>query len=239
MIVHRASGDYMVPSKKHDGPAPMAQRFSATTIMIADDHDVVRRGVRAIIESRPGWEIVGEADDGARAFAIAEQTKPTVAVIDYSLPSLNGAELTRRIKTVSPDTEVLIFTMHDNEVLMRDVLAAGARGFLLKSDADKQLIAAIESMIRRQPFFTGRVTEAFLKLYLSQPAIPGETTLTAREREVVQLIAEGHSSKSASRILNISLKTVESHRGSAMHKLGITTTAALVRYAIRNKLIEP
>jgi DNA-binding NarL/FixJ family response regulator len=235
----RAFGENMALPEKNDRPARVTPRFGVTTIMIADDHDVVRRGGRAIIESRPGWEVIGEADDGAKALAIAEETKPAVAVIDYSLPSLNGAQLTRRIKAVSPSTEILIFTMHDNEMLMRDVLAAGARGFLLKSDADKQLVAAIEAMVRHQPFFTGQVAEAFLKLYLAQPVTSGETALTAREREVVQLIAEGHSSKSASRVLDISLKTVESHRGAAMHKLGITTTAALVRYAIRNKFIEP
>jgi DNA-binding NarL/FixJ family response regulator len=130
--------------------------------------------------------------------------------------------------------------MHDSDLLVREALDAGARGFLLKSDADRQLVQAVESLARRQPYFTGRITETFMKLYLAQPTdVSHVSVLTPREREVVQLIAEGHSSKDASEILSVSLKTVEAHRAAAMHKLNLTTTAALVRYAVRNRLVEP
>lgn len=209
-------------------------------ILIADDHEIVRRGVRAVIEARPTWNVVAEADNGQKALELAEATKPDIAIIDYSLPIINGSQLTRRICQASPRTQVLIFTMHNSETLVRDALSAGARGFLLKSDADRQLTAAIDALSRRQPFFTGSINEALLQLYLSQPQEASTSTLlTPREREVVQLIAEGKSSKEASQVLSISLKTVETHRAAAMHKLGLTTTAALVRYAVRNKLVEP
>ncbi len=209
-------------------------------VLIADDHEIVRRGIRAVVESRSGWQIVAETNDGKEALDLAVAHKPDIAIIDYSIPSMNGAQVTRRIRSESPGTQVLIFTMHESDVLVREVLTAGARGFLLKSDADRQLLAALDALSRRQPYFTGRINESLLKLYLSQPAEQGEVQiLTPREREVVQLIAEGHSSKEASRILDISLKTVETHRSAAMHKLNLDTTAALVRYAIRNKLVEP
>jgi len=210
-----------------------------TRVLIVDDHEIVRRGVRSVVESRSGWQVVAEANDGREALGLAVEHKPDIAILDYSLPTMNGAQLTRRIRTESPATQILIFTMHDSDVLVREVLTAGARGFLLKSDADRQLLAALDALARRQPYFTGQINESLLKLYLSQPAEQGEVgILTPREREVVQLIAEGNSSKEASRILNISLKTVETHRASVMHKLNLETTAALVRYAIRNKLVE-
>jgi DNA-binding NarL/FixJ family response regulator len=210
------------------------------SILIVDDHGAIRRGVRAILETRDGFEVVAEASTGAEALELATLHKPTVAVIDYSLPVMNGSQLTRRLREASPGTEVLVFTMHESEALVRDVLAAGARGYLLKSDADHQLIAAVNALAHHQPYFTGRVSEALLAHYLAHPNQSSELDLlTGREREVVQLIAEGQSSKKVSETLAISLKTVETHRASAMHKLGLSTTAALVRYAIRNKLIEP
>ncbi|GJD52912.1 Oxygen regulatory protein NreC [Methylobacterium crusticola] len=210
------------------------------TILIVDDHGAIRRGVRAILETRDGFEVVAEAATGAEAIALAARHRPGVAVIDYSLPVMNGSQLTRRIREASPGTEVLVFTMHESEALVRDVLGAGARGYLLKSDADQQLIAAVDALSRHQPYFTGRVSEALLAHYLTHPGHASELdVLTAREREVVQLIAEGRSSKQVGETLAISVKTVETHRASAMHKLGLSTTAALVRYAVRNKLVEP
>lgn len=208
-------------------------------VLIADDHDIVRRGVRSVVESRPGWEVVAEAQDGREALDLVIASKPDIAIVDYSIPIMNGAQLTRHICAEAPGTQVLIFTMHDSDVLIREVLTAGARGFLVKSDADRTLIAALDALARRQPYFTGQINEAMLKLYLSQPGGSETSTLTPREREIVQLIAEGNSSKEASRILNISLKTVETHRSSVMHKLNLSTTAALVRYAVRNKIVEP
>jgi DNA-binding NarL/FixJ family response regulator len=194
-----------------------------TRILIADDHDVVRSGLNAILSSQSGWEVVAEAEDGRKA---------------VQLPFLNGVDATREIRMIRPQTEVLIFTMHESELLLREALEAGARGYLLKSDARKFLIAAVESLSQHKPFFTGRVSEALLNAFLSQ----GHATdgvLTARERGVVQLIAEGHSNKEAAQILGLNLKTVESHRASAMRKVNVNSTATLVRYAIRNKLVEP
>lgn len=208
-------------------------------VLIADDHDIVRRGVRSVVESRPGWEVVAEAQDGREALDLVIASKPDIAIVDYSIPIMNGAQLTRHICAEAPGTQVLIFTMHDSDVLIREVLTAGARGFLVKSDADRTLIAALDALARRQPYFTGQINEAMLKLYLSQPGGSETSALTPREREIVQLIAEGNSSKEASRILSISLKTVETHRSSVMHKLNLSTTAALVRYAVRNKIVEP
>lgn len=210
------------------------------SILIVDDHIAIRRGVRAILEGRDGFEVVAEAGTGAQAIDLAAGHKPDVAVIDYSMPVMNGSQLARRIREASPRTEVLVYTMHESDALVRDVLGAGARGYLLKSDADQHLIAAVDALARHQPYFTERVSEALLAHYLAHPGASSELdTLTCREREVVQLIAEGNSSKQVSEALAISLKTVETHRSSAMHKLGLETTAALVRYAVRNKLVAP
>jgi len=208
-----------------------------TRILIADDHDVVRSGVRAILEGHEGWEVVGEARDGKEAIDQALATRPDVVVLDYGLPMVNGVEATRQIRTRVPGVEVLIFTMHDTDSLVRDVLEAGARGFLLKSDAKQFLISAVESLAAHKPFFTGKVSQALLETYLSKGAMD-EGALTSREKAVVQLIAEGKTNKQIADILNISTKTVETHRAAAMGKLNLDTTAALIRYAIRNGLAE-
>jgi DNA-binding NarL/FixJ family response regulator len=206
-------------------------------IMIADDHDVVRSGLRQILEDQPNWEVVAEASDGKDAILKAIQAKPDVAVLDYSLPLVNGLEVTRQIRALLPRTEVLIFTMHDNETLIQELLKAGARGYLLKSDARRHLIGAIESLALHRPFFTAKVSEALLDSYLTKPSREG-SSLTNRERSVVQLIAEGHTNKQIAHILEISLKTVETHRASVMRKLNLSSSAGLVRYAIRNKIVE-
>jgi DNA-binding NarL/FixJ family response regulator len=208
-----------------------------TRILIADDHDVVRSGLRTIIEVQPNWEVVAEVADGKQAILQAIEVKPDVAVLDYSLPLVNGIEVTRQIRTRLPKTEVLIFTMHDNEMLIEELLKAGARGYVLKSEAKRHLIAAIESLASHEPFFTSQISEALLNAFLAKPNRAG-SPLTYRERSVVQLIAEGHTNKEIARLLSISL-TVETHRSTVMHKLGYHSSAALVRYAIRNNLIEP
>jgi DNA-binding NarL/FixJ family response regulator len=210
-----------------------------TTIVIADDHDVVRSGLRSILEAHDGWQVVAEAADGKEAISKVLETKPDVAVLDYSLPLVNGIEATRQIRKRVPNTEILIFTMHDSDLLVRKLLEAGARGYLLKSDAKRYLIAAVESLSSYKPFFTGKVSEALLAAFLHKGSRAFESVLSPREQSIVQLIAEGHSNKEIAGVLNISLKTVETHRASAMRKLNISSTAALVRYAVRNKLVEP
>ena len=198
--------------------------------------------MRAILEAHPGWEIVAEAANGREAIKQALETKPDVAVIDYSLPLLNGLEATRQIRKREPHTEVLIFTMHETEELTRDVLGAGARAYLLKSDASRQIVAAIEALAEHKPYFTWKVSKTMLDAYLkhghAHEKTPGFNHLTAREREIVQLLAEGRSNKAVSALLGISVKTVETHRAAIMKKLGINSIAELVRYAIRNSVIE-
>ena len=213
------------------------QQLSMTRILIAEDHEVVRSGLRRLLESQAKWEVVGEASDGKEAVAKALELKPDIAVLDYALPLLNGIEVTRQIRARQPRTEVLIFTMHDNETLISDLLAAGARGFLLKSDASRFLLAAIDSLTLHKPFFTAKVSETLLDSYLKRPS-HAQSALTARERGVVQLIAEGHSNKQIANVLNISVKTVETHRSAVMRKLNVSSSASLVRYAIRNEIIQ-
>jgi DNA-binding NarL/FixJ family response regulator len=212
---------------------------SMTRILIADDHEVVRSGLRLIVEAHAGWEVVAEAADGKAAIVKAFETKPDVAILDYAIPLVNGVEATRQIRKRNPQIEVLIFTMHDSEALVGEVLDAGARAYLLKSDAKQHLISAIEALAIHKPFFSGQVSEKLLESYLLTQKGKLGAVLSPRERIVVQLIAEGHTNKEISAILNLSIKTIESHRAAAMRKLNITSTAGIVRYAIRNKLIEP
>jgi DNA-binding NarL/FixJ family response regulator len=210
-----------------------------TRILIADDHQVVRSGLRAILETHEGWEIVAEAADGKEAIEKTVATKPDVAIIDYSLPVMNGLEATRQIRAQVPSAEVLVFTMHDRDVLVGELLAAGARAYLLKSEAKEHLIAAVESLAEHKAYFTGTVSERLRDAFVASHQNRLATPLTPRERVIVQLIAEGNSNKKISKLLNVSVKTVESHRATAMRKLNVTSTAGLVRYAIRNNLIEP
>src|SRR5882672_1591164 len=189
-------------------PAPLR-------IVIVDDHAVVRRGVRALLESQPGWEVSAEATTGREAVELVRRLRPHVVVMDLSLPELNGLEATRQIVKESPQTEILVLTMHHSEQLARDVLQAGARGYVLKSDADQSLIAAVESLRQHKPFLTSKVTEFVLDGY-----VRGETredgapkvAPTPREREIIQLLAEGNSNKETAWALGISSKTIEAHR---------------------------
>lgn len=211
----------------------------AIRILIADDHEVVRQGLRAVVEGHKGWQVVGEAENGKEALTQALATKPDVLITDYALPVMNGIEVTRQVRDRLPRTEVLMFTMHDSDEIISQALAAGARAFLLKSDARQFLISAIEALAIRKPFFTGRISERMLESYLVQTGGQEPQRLSPRERMVVQLIAEGNSNKEIGGILNVSVKTVESQRSAAMKKIDVTSTASLVRYAIRNKIIEP
>ncbi|SEI76685.1 two component transcriptional regulator, LuxR family [Sphingomonas sp. OV641] len=206
-------------------------------VLIADDHDVVRRGVRTLLETRPNLHIVAEATNGRDALQEAISTRPDIAILDYSLPELNGLDLTRAIKREVPRVEVLIYTMHDREELVLEVLRAGARGYVLKSDTERHLLAAVDALSINRPYFSGVISETLLERFLaSSPAT--QATLTHREREVVQLIAEGLINKEIAHSLGISVKTVETHRAAVMHKLKLRTTAELVRYAVRNNIVE-
>jgi DNA-binding NarL/FixJ family response regulator len=211
-------------------------------ILVVDDHALVRRGVRSLLESQPDWEIAGEAATGREAVEQAKCLQPDVIVMDLSLPELNGLDATRQIVKESPRSEVLVLTMHHSEELARDVLQAGARGYVLKSDADQCLIAAIESLRQHKPFLTSTVTEFVLDDYLKRGHSEGVddvlAALTGREREIIQLLAEGKSNKAAASALGISVKTIESHRANLMRKLRLRSVSDLVRYAIRNKIVQ-
>lgn len=207
-------------------------------ILIADDHDIIRRGVRALLETRSDLQVVAEASTGREALAAARETLPDIAIIDYSLPELNGYDLTVTMKRELPRTEILIYTMYDRESMILGALRAGARGFILKSETEEHLFAAINALAIHRPYFSGGVSETLLDQFLSTKPETALGTLTRREREVVQLIAEGKLNKEIARLLEISIKTVETHRATAMHKLKLRTTAELVRYAVRNSIIE-
>ena len=212
-------------------------------ILIADDHDLMRRGVRTLLEPHPGWEICGEATTGREAVAKAEELKPNIVILDISMPDLNGVDAAKRIKKVSPDTEVLIFSAHYSDQLIREILEAGVRGYIVKSDSDRDLVIAVESLAKKKPFFTSRATEVMLTSFSDggpkqDPSEPLRDRLTTREREIVQLLAEGKSSKEVASSLNISVKTAETHRANIMRKLQIHTVSELVRYAIRKQIVE-
>ncbi len=209
-------------------------------IIIVDDHAVVRRGVRALLESQPGWEVAGEAVTGREAVDLAKRLYPDIVVMDLSLPELNGLDAARQILKDSPRTEVLVLTMHHSEELVRNVLQAGARGYVLKSDADESLIAAVESLRDHKPFLTSTVTEFVLDDYVhrAEEDVVNAGTVTPREREIIQLLAEGKSNKETASALSVSVKTVEAHRANIMRKLRLRSVSDLVRYAIRNKIVQ-
>lgn len=209
-------------------------------ILVADDHEVVRRGLRAVLSARPEWEICAEATDGREAVERAKRLKPDLVIMDIGMPELNGLCATRQILRELPRTEVLILTMHESEHVIREVLDAGAHGFILKSDAGCELVAAVDSLLQHKLAFTSRVSEMMLHGYLngtlSKPT--DYARLTAREQEVIQLLAEGKSNKEVATALNISVKTAESHRSHVMAKLGLRNWGELVLYAVRNGIVQ-
>ena len=212
-------------------------------ILIADDHDVVRRGLRSLLEGQPGWVVVDEAVNGREAVKKAAHWKPDVVALDLSMPELNGLEATRQILKTAPGTEVVILTVHESEQVVREVLRAGARGYVLKSDAGRDLVAAVKALSQHKPFFTAKVAEMVLAGYLGQGASAGEEAaprlpLSSREREVTQLLAEGKSNKEIAKVLHLSVKTVETHRAKIMLKLGLHSIGDLIRYAIRHNIAE-
>jgi DNA-binding NarL/FixJ family response regulator len=215
--------------------------MSPLRILIADDHSVVRAGLRTLLESREEWQVCAEASDGRDAVEKATNLKPDVAVIDIGMPLLNGVEATLRIRAASPTTEVLILTMHESDDLVQQVIQAGARGYILKDDADRVLIAAVEAASQHKPYFSTRLATPVPPDSGASPSdIPKLTRrLTPREREILQLLAEGKSNKEVAGLLGISVNTAEAHRANIMLKLGVHSFAELVHYAVRNQIIKP
>jgi DNA-binding NarL/FixJ family response regulator len=212
--------------------------MTALRILIADDHSVVRAGLRSLLESHPGWEVCAEAADGREAADKAAKHKPHVAVLDIGMPLLNGVDATRRIRKSSPLTEVLILTMHESEDLVQQVIEAGARGYILKDDADRILIAAVDAVRNHKPYFSTRVSPAAASDDSSDPHKSSRSRLTPREREILQLLAEGKSNKEVAALLGISVNTAEAHRANIMIKLDFHSITELVVYAVRNKIIQ-
>ena len=207
-------------------------------IIIVDDHDAIRRGVRQLLETKAYYQVVGEAPDGRAGLELARETRPDIAILDYSVPELNGLDLSHALKREFPKIEILIYTMHDREEIVMDVLRAGVRGFVLKSDTERHLISALDALSIHRSYFSGAISDTLLNQFLESRPASLASSLTHREREVVQQVAEGRINKEIAQRLSISVKTVETHRASAMRKLKLRTTADLVRYAVRNQLIQ-
>jgi DNA-binding NarL/FixJ family response regulator len=212
-------------------------------ILVADDHEIVRRGLVSLIKSHPDWEICAEADNGRQAVEKTSESKPDIAILDIGMPVLNGLEATRQILREHPGVRILILTITDTDQAVQAVLDAGARGFLLKSDAARDLVTAVEALAHNKTFFTARVADLVLSGYLNRTqrsaknniSLPG---LTSREREVVQLLAEGKSTKEVACHLDLSVKTAETHRSNIMRKLGLHSVSELVLYAVRNNIVQ-
>jgi len=218
--------------------------MGAVRMLIADDHEIVRRGLRALLEAQPGWEVAAEAADGRDAVEKAKLVKPDITILDISMPALNGLEAARQIVKSVAQTKVLVLTMHDSDPLIQQVLEAGARGYLLKSDAGRDLVTAVDALRRNKTFFTPKVAQMVLDGYLDRS--PKESTddenssfrLTHRQMEILQLLAEGKSTKEVASALGVSVKTAETHRANIMRRLDCHSVTELVRYAIRNHIIE-
>jgi DNA-binding NarL/FixJ family response regulator len=210
-------------------------------ILLADDHELTRSGLRFLLEQQPGWTVCGEASHGRMAVAMADQLTPDFVVMDVSMPEMNGLEATRQIIKDLPRTKILIYTMHETEHVVLEALEAGARGLVLKSDAGENMVAAVQSIANGKRFFTSSVVDTVVDAYLSRRDSRGAATkasLTSREHEIVQLIAEGKSTKEVAGLLFITDRTVEGHRREIMRKLNLESVADLVRYAIRNGIIQ-
>lgn len=213
-------------------------------VLIVDDHEVVRRGLRALIESHPGWEVCGEATTGREAVEKASKFKPNMVVMDIGMPELNGLEATRQILKAAPRTPVLVLTVHQSEQVVQEVFEAGAQGLILKSDAGRDLVTAIEALSQHKVFFTSSVARIVLEGYRKkgshdEASEDSPSALSPREREIIQLLAEGKSNNEVADMLYISAKTVETHRAHIMEKLNLHSITELVHYAILNKIVEP
>ena len=211
-------------------------------ILLADDHDVVRRGLRSLVEAQAGWEVCGEAATGREAVEKAGRLRPHVVIMDITMPELNGLEATRRIRKAIPQAQVLILTVHESELLLAEALRAGAQGCMVKSDAGRELVNALEALTQGKPFFTSKVAGILLSRQMGGPwngerlDIAGPR-LSAREREIIQLLAEGKSNKEVATLLNLSVKTVQTHRANIIRKLNLRSLGQLIHYAIRNGIV--
>jgi DNA-binding NarL/FixJ family response regulator len=211
-------------------------------ILVAEHSDIGRDRLRSVLNQHLGWQVCGEASTGRQAVQLALALEPDVVVLDLALPELNGLVATRQIKEARPDTEILVLTSHETDDLIRDVLIAGARACLPKADAWEHIGAAVDALSQHRPYLTQKVANAVLSSFLSEgsnaPAMRAFRRLTPREREILQLLAEGRTNTEISKLLSITVKTVETHRAALMKKLGVSSLAELIRYAIRNSIIE-
>ena len=210
-------------------------------VLVADDHDIVRRGLRDLIEKQPGWKVVGEATNGREAVEKVKQLKPDVSILDISMPAVDGLEAARQIVASGSSTKVLILTMHHSDPLIQQMLKAGVRGYVMKSDAASELVQAVEALHRNKTFFTSKVPQVFLDGREKPAKTDGQghaLRLTPRQREIVQLLAEGKNSREIAAALGTTFKTVETHRANIMRRLECHSVTELVRYAIRNDLIQ-
>jgi DNA-binding NarL/FixJ family response regulator len=212
-------------------------------ILIADDHEIVRRGLKSLLSSRPDWIVCAEASTGREAVALAAQHRPDIVTMDIAMPGLNGLEATRQIRKMLPKTNVMILSLHYSDELVREVLDSGARAYILKSDASRDLLNAVEALANNRPFFTSGAAQILIDGFCKPASAPEHPlmrkSLSAREREIVQLLAEGKSSKEVAVALGISVKTAETHRANIMRKLEMHSVSELVRYAVKNNMIEP
>jgi DNA-binding NarL/FixJ family response regulator len=212
-------------------------------ILVVDDHDIIRRGLKQLLTSRPGWEVCGEAKTGREAVALAKQLQPDIVVMDVSMPELDGVEAARKINKLFPKMGILILTLHFSDQLVRDIVAAGARAYILKSDAARDLVVGVEALANQQTFFTPRAADVLLNAFSRKNSqldlrVLNRSRLTPREREIVKLLAEGKTSREAALALGISVKTAETHRANIMRKLEVHSVSEVVRYAVQNHIIE-
>ena len=218
-------------------------RKMTVRILVVDDHDIIRRGLKQLLSSRQGWEVCGEGKNGREAVELVEQLNPEIVVMDVSMPELNGLEAARRIHKQFPKTGIVILTLHFSDQLVREIVAVGARGYVLKSDADRDLISAVEALANHQTFFTPRAGEVLMDSFFKNNSKPDPKALTrrrltSRELEIVQLLAEGKTSREVALVLGISVKTAETHRANIMRKLEVHSVSEVVRYAVKNHIIE-